>query len=113
MKNSVPTIKFNLEKINQELGDKFWSPIDVIRMNEYVLRAAAVKGEFHWHSHEEDDEFFLVHQGEITIDTEKGPIELKTGEGTVIPKGMQHKPRSNERSIILLLEPLRVKSKGD
>lgn len=112
MDNSGPPLKFNLEKINQELGNKFWSPIDVIRMNDYVLRAAAVKGEFHWHSHN-DDEFFLVHQGEITIDTEEGPIELKTGEGTVIPKGVQHRPRANERAFILLLEPTRVKSKGD
>lgn len=104
--------KYNLDAIDKQLGEKYWSPIDVAYINDWVLRAAAVKGEFHWHSHQ-DDEFFLVYKGAIVIDTEHGSIELKAGEGTVIPKGVKHKPRSVERSIILLLEPARVKTTGD
>ncbi len=104
--------KYNLDKIDKELGNNFWSPIDVAKINDWMLRVAAVKGEFHWHSHK-DDEFFLIYKGRIVIDTENGPIELSEGEGTVIPKGVQHKPRAEKRAVILLLEPERVNTKGD
>lgn len=81
-------------------------------INDWVLRAAAIKGEFHWHTHQ-DDELFFVYKGEIIIDTEKGPIALKEGEGAVIPKGISHKPIAKERAVILMIEPARLKSKGD
>ena len=104
--------KYNLVEIDKKLGNTFWSPVDVAYINDWVLRAAAVKGEFHWHKHD-DDEFFLIYKGKIVIDTEKGPIELEEGEGTVIPKGLKHKPRAGERAVVLLLEPKRVNTKGD
>src|SRR3989344_7554573 len=104
--------KYNLKEIDKKLGDIFWTPVDVCEINDWVLRAAAVKGEFHWHTHG-DDEFFLIYKGNIIIDTENGPIELKEGEGTVIPKGVKHKPRAEDRAVVLLLEPKRVNSKGD
>ncbi len=104
--------KYDLEQVDKDLGDTFWSPVDVTYINEWVLRAAAIKGEYHWHTHN-DDEFFLVYRGQIIIDTENGPIELNEGEGTVIPKGIQHKPRAAERAVILMIEPQRVKSRGD
>lgn len=104
--------KYNLAEIDKQLGDTYWSPIDVAKINDWVLRAAAVKGEFHWHSHQ-DDEFFLIYKGEIIIDSERGPIHLKEGEGTVIPRGIKHKPKATERAIVLLLEPARVNTKGD
>jgi mannose-6-phosphate isomerase-like protein (cupin superfamily) len=103
---------YDLAEVDRQLGEKYWSPVDVARVNDWVLRAAAFKGEYHWHSHQ-DDELFLVYKGEIVIDTEKGPIELKEGQVAVIPKKMQHKPRSKERSVILMLEPMSLKSTGD
>ncbi len=106
------TDKYNLKEIDKKLGNKFWSPVDVAYINDWVLRAAAVKGEFHWHKHDED-EFFLIYKGSIVIDTEKGPLELKEGEGTVIPKGIKHKPRADKRAVVLLLEPKKLKIKGD
>ena len=106
------TDKYNLSEVDKKLGNTFWSPIDVAFINDWVLRVAAVKGEFHWHKHN-DDEFFLVYKGEIVIDTEKGPIELKEGEGTVIPRGLQHKPRAENRAVVLLLEPKSLNTKGD
>lgn len=104
--------KYNLEEVDKKLGDNFWSPIDVAKINDWVLRAAAVKGEFHWHTHEAD-EFFLIYKGNIVIDTENGVIELKEGEGTVIPKGIKHRPKANERAVVLLLEPFEVNTEGD
>jgi mannose-6-phosphate isomerase-like protein (cupin superfamily) len=105
-------IKYDLSKVDRQLGNKFWSPVDVAKINEYILRAAAVKGKFHWHKHN-DDEFFLIYKGEITIDTEAGSIELKEGEGVVIPKGVKHRPRAKDRAVVLLLEPARLNTKGD
>lgn len=104
--------KYNLAEIDKQLGDTFWSPIDVADINDWVLRAAAVKGEFHWHSHN-DDEFFLIYKGKITIQTESGNVELFEGEGYVVPKGVKHCPKAEERAVVLLLEPKSLNTKGD
>lgn len=104
--------KYNLSKIDKKLGDNFWKPLDIAKINDWVLRAAAFKGKFHWHKHN-DDEFFLIYKGKIVIDTENGPIKLSEGEGTVIPKGVQHRPRALKRAVVLLLEPERVNTKGN
>lgn len=106
------TKKYNLAEVDRQLGDKFWSPVDVAYINDWVLRVAAVKGEFHWHTHE-DDEFFLIYRGKITIQMEGGNIELSEGEGYVVPKGVRHCPRAEERAVVLLLEPARLNTKGD
>jgi len=102
---------YDLTDIDKRLGETFWSPIDVAHINDFVLRAAAIQGEYHWHSHQ-DDELFLVYKGEIVIDTEKGPIFLKEGQGAVIPKGLQHKPRAEKRAVILMIEPAKLVSAG-
>jgi mannose-6-phosphate isomerase-like protein (cupin superfamily) len=104
---------YDLDAIDKKIGENYWSPIEVAHINDWVVRAAAFKGDFHWHNHAEDDEFFLVAQGAITIDTEKGSIDLKKNQGAVIPKGLQHKPKAAERALVLMFEPARLKSKGD
>lgn len=104
--------KYDLKQVDKQLGENYWSPVDVAYINDWVFRAAAVKGDFHWHKHN-DDEFFLIYKGGIRIDTEKGPIELGEGEGTVIPRGLKHKPYSKNRSVVLLLEPKKMNTKGD
>lgn len=106
------TKKYNLPEVDKQLSDNYWSPIDVAYINDWVLRAAAVKGEFHWHTHN-DDEFFLIYKGSITIQTENGNVELSEGEGYVVPKGVKHCPLAKERAVILLLEPKKLNTKGD
>ncbi len=102
---------YNLEEIDQKLGENYWSPLDVAQVNNWMLRAAAFKGEFHWHTHEHD-ELFYIYKGSITIDTQQGPIELTEGQGVVIPKGMQHKPHAQERAVVLMLDPVEADLKG-
>lgn len=104
--------KYILTDVDKKLGNRFWSPIDVVKINDWVLRAAAVKGEFRWHKHN-DDEFFLVYKGGIVINTERGSIKIGRGEGIVIPKGLKHKPQATKRAVVLLLEPARLNTKGD
>lgn len=103
---------YDLEEVDRRLGDHYWKPIDVATINDWVLRAAAIKGEYHWHSHE-DDELFLVYKGNIVIETEKGNLSLGPGQGSVIPKGIKHKPSAKERAVILMIEPAKLKSTGD
>lgn len=104
--------KYNLAEVDKQLGDTFWSPVDVAYINDWVLRAEAVKGEFHWHTHN-DDEFFLIYKGNITIQMENGNVELSEGEGYVVPKGVKHCPKAESRAVVLLLEPARLNTKGD
>lgn len=103
--------RYKLEEIDRLLGENYWSPMDVAYINDWVLRAAAVKGEFHWHTHK-DDEFFLIYKGKITVQTENGNIELSEGEGYVVPKGIRHCPIAEERAVVLLLEPRRLNTEG-
>lgn len=106
------TKKYNLAEIDEQLGENYWSPVDVAFINDWVLRMAAVKGEFHWHTHS-DDEFFLIYKGKITIQTKEGNIDLNEGEGYVVPKGVEHCPFAKERAVVLLLEPKKLNTKGD
>ncbi len=104
--------KYSLTSLKQSLK-KPWTPIDVANVNDQVLRAATFEGEYHWHSHENEDEFFLVYEGRIIIETDKGTISLNTGEGVVIPKGMRHKPSSETKSLVLMFEPRSLDSEGN
>ncbi len=103
---------YDLAEIDKKLGETYWSPLDVAKVNDWMLRAAAFKGEFHWHTHEHD-ELFYIYKGSIVIDTEKGPIELSEGQGTVIPKGMKHKPKADHRAVVLMLDPVEADLQGN
>lgn len=94
--------------------EKPWSPIDVMYINDQVVRAAIFHGEYHWHKHDQEDELFYVHRGAISIQVKaKDTIELTEGQMCVIPKGVEHKPSSEKPSIVLLFEPYKLKSTGD
>ena len=91
-----------------------WSPIDVIQVNDQVLRLALFDGEFHWHRHENEDELFYVVKGQILIQIKDQPdITLTEGEMALIPKNIEHCPKSGKPSYVLMFEPLALQSKGD
>jgi len=91
-----------------------WSPMDVVQVNDQVLRLALFHGSYHWHKHAEEDELFYVLTGSIRIKLRNQPdLELKAGQLTVIPKGIEHCPEADAPSHVLLFEPLELKSKGD
>jgi mannose-6-phosphate isomerase-like protein (cupin superfamily) len=91
-----------------------WSPVDVARVNDQVVRAALFDGEYHWHKHDDEDELFFVYSGAICIHVkDQDDIRLEKGQLCVIPKGAMHKPESSMPSIVLLFEPAVLKSKGD
>jgi len=81
-----------------------WFNQTLCGVNESVVRLGVVEGEYHWHKHDDDDEFFYVVEGQLLIDLEGQTIELLPKQGTVIPKGVMHRPRAPIRTVILMVE---------
>ncbi|MBS0290335.1 MAG: cupin domain-containing protein [Proteobacteria bacterium] len=103
--------KVNLsEKFN--LFDEYWSPKIVGELNGQYVKLAKFKGEFTWHSHENEDEMFLVVKGTLRIELRDSTITLKQGEFCVIPKGVEHKPVADEEAHIMLFEPKSTEQTG-
>src|SRR3954462_5219337 len=90
-----------------------WYNQTLCRVNDSVVRLGVVQGEYHWHKHDEDDEFFYVVEGKFLIDLEDRVIELGPGQGTVVPKGTPHRPRAPERTVILMVETASIVPTGD
>ena len=91
-----------------------WSPVEVARVNDQVVRMSLLKGDYHWHKHTNEDELFYVYKGRILIQLKgQEDIDLREGNMVVIPKGVEHCPRSIEPSYVLVFEPLVLKSRGD
>lgn len=76
----------------------------VCRVNSSVVRLGVVQGEFHWHKHDEDDEFFYVVDGKLLIDLEGRTVELEPKQGFVVPRGAMHRTRAPEKTVILMVE---------
>jgi quercetin dioxygenase-like cupin family protein len=97
-----------------EISGKHCLPIDVAKVNDQVIRMAYIDGEFHWHKHTNQDELFYVLKGKIIIQIKNQPnVTLAEGQIAVIPKGIEHCPKSIEPSYVLLFEPFLLKTRGD
>src|SRR5260221_9324910 len=81
-----------------------WFNQTLCKVNDSVVRLGVVQGEYHWHKHDQDDEFFFVLEGHFLIDLEDRTIDLKEREGFVVPKGVVHRTRAPERAVILMVE---------
>ena len=81
-----------------------WFNQTLCKVNESVVRAGVIEGEYHWHKHDADDEFFYVVEGELLIDLEGRTVELRTGQGFVVPRGVVHRTRALRRTVILMVE---------
>ena len=111
-------IKFNhLEKIdlNEIIAscNEKWFNQTLTQVNDSVVRIGIVEGEFHWHKHDNEDEFFFVLEGKLIIELENGSIELLPNQGVTIPKGTMHRPVANVKTVMLMVENSNIKPTGD
>ena len=90
-----------------------WYNQTLCGVNDSVVRLGVVQGEYHWHKHDEDDEFFYVVEGELLIDLEDRTINLRPRQGIVVPKGIVHRTRAPQRTVILMVETNAVVPTGD
>lgn len=97
-----------LEVINEKaLADTCthkWFNQTLCQVNGSVVRMAVIEGEYHWHQHTTDDEFFYVIEGQLLIDLESRTIELAPRQGFVVPRGTMHRTRAPHRTVILMVE---------
>jgi hypothetical protein len=90
-----------------------WYNQTLCRVNDSVIRLGIMQGEYHWHKHDDLDEFFYVIEGRFLIDLEGGTVALMPRQGFVVPKGVVHRTRAPERAMILMVEGAGIVPTGD
>jgi mannose-6-phosphate isomerase-like protein (cupin superfamily) len=90
-----------------------WYNQTLCQVNDSVIRLGVIEGEYHWHKHCEDDEFFYVVEGQLLIDLEDRTVELSPRQGFVVPKGTVHRTRATRRTVILMVENAAIVPTGN
>jgi mannose-6-phosphate isomerase-like protein (cupin superfamily) len=90
-----------------------WFNQTLTQVNDSVVRIGIIEGEFHWHKHDNDDEFFFVLEGRLYIDLQDRTIELVPMQGVTITKGVMHRPRAPQKVVMLMVENSTIKPTGD
>jgi len=90
-----------------------WYNQSLCEVNDSVIRLGVMQGEYHWHKHDNDEEFFFVLEGRFFVDLEERSVELKPFEGIVVPKGVVHRTRAPQRAVILMAETRTIVPTGD
>src|SRR6202521_220236 len=90
-----------------------WYNQTLCKVNDSVVRLGVVQGEYHWHKHDSDDEFFYVVEGQLLIDLEDRILSLAPRQGVVVPKGVLHRTRAPQRTVMLMVETKGIIPTGD
>lgn len=90
-----------------------WYNQTLCKVNDSVVRLGVMQGEYHWHKHEKDDEFFFVLEGRFIIDLEGRSVDLQRFQGFVVPKGVIHRTRAPDRAVIIMVETASIIPTGD
>ena len=105
-------VVIDLPSIVDSIPDK-WYNATLSQVNESLVRFGIFEGEFHWHKHDLEDEFFFVVSGTLLLDVEDKTYTLIPQQGFTVPKGVQHRTRAEEKTVVLMIETDTVKPKGD
>jgi mannose-6-phosphate isomerase-like protein (cupin superfamily) len=108
-----PALEVIDEKALADACEYKWFNQTLCKVNESVVRVAIIEGEYHWHKHDEDDEFFYVVEGKLLIDLEDRIVELAPRQGFVVPRGVVHRTRAPQRTVILMVENAGIVPTGD
>jgi len=90
-----------------------WANFSLTEVNDSIVRLGIFEGEFHWHKHINEDEFFFVIKGKLMLDLENDTIQLLPNQGYTVPRKVVHRTRANEKTIVLMVEGKTVNPKGD
>ncbi|MHA2142110.1 MAG: cupin domain-containing protein [Candidatus Thorarchaeota archaeon] len=93
--------------------NKKWQNLGLCQVNDSVIRLGVIEGEFHWHKHDLEDEFFYVVEGQLFIDLGDRTVELGPQQGFLVPRGVKHRTRAPQRTAILMVEGSTVTPTGD
>lgn len=104
--------KIDVDEMVEACKDK-WFNQTLTKVNDSVVRLGIVEGEYHWHQHENDDEFFFVLSGKLFVDFEDKTVELNPNQGVTISKGVMHRTRANEKTVMLMVETHAITPTGD
>jgi len=102
----------DLAEIVDAVRDK-WFNQTLCKVNDSVVRLGVMQGEYHWHKHDDLDEFFYVVDGEFLIDLEGRTVALQPRQGFVVPKGVVHRTRAPKKTVILMVEGAGIVPTGD
>jgi mannose-6-phosphate isomerase-like protein (cupin superfamily) len=103
----------DVQSLVKKYTDK-WYNQTLCRVNDSVVRLGILQGEYHWHKHDKEDEFFFTIEGKLIIDIEGADsVELHPQKGYVVPKGMVHKTRTPDNAIVLMIETAGIVPTGD
>jgi mannose-6-phosphate isomerase-like protein (cupin superfamily) len=106
-----------LEKVSvaavKEMSNHHWFNRTLCQVNDSLVRIGVFKGEFHWHSHDKEDEFFLVLDGVLEIEIEgRATVTLNPTEGIMVPKGVRHRPIAKQGATVLMVEQATIVPTG-
>jgi mannose-6-phosphate isomerase-like protein (cupin superfamily) len=104
--------RIDIRQVVGTVRDK-WFNQTLCQVNESVVRLGVIEGDFHWHKHDHEAEFFYVVDGKLLIDLEGRTVELTSQQGFVVPQGLPHRTRAPARSVILMVERRTVVPTGD
>jgi mannose-6-phosphate isomerase-like protein (cupin superfamily) len=107
-----PLQLIDVQQLHRSCQEK-WFNQTLCKVNDCVVRLGVICGEFHWHKHDREDEFFYVVEGRLLIDLEGRTVELKPGQGFTVPRGVMHCTRAPERTVLLMIEGSTVTPTGD
>jgi mannose-6-phosphate isomerase-like protein (cupin superfamily) len=102
----------DVQKLADSVADR-WYNQTLCKVNDSVVRLGVMQGEYHWHKHYDLDEFFYVIDGEFLIDLEDRTVALQPRQGFVVPKGVVHRTRAPEKTMILMVEGAGIVPTGD
>lgn len=104
--------KIDVPELVKQVKDK-WFNQTLTKVNDSVVRIGIVEGEYHWHKHDKDDEFFFVLEGQLFVDLEDKTFELNPGQGVTVSKGVVHRTRAPKKTVMLMVETAEIRPTGD
>ncbi|HKE01775.1 MAG TPA: cupin domain-containing protein [Planctomycetota bacterium] len=102
----------DVRKLVDANQEKWWNQ-SLCRVNDCVFRVGVFQGEFHWHKHDDEDELFYVLEGKLLLDLEGRTVELSPQQGFTVPRGVTHRTRAPERTVVLMIEGAGIVPTGD